>query len=256
MKGLIPSLLLRCFLRTYLVGAAYNPRGLQNIGFTFALEPALAALYGEGSSLRAARMRYVRHYNCHPFWTPMLLGIFLHTEAAIAEGTMRPAMLSALQETTTNALSAIGDSLFSGSLLVTWALAASCFVLAGEPLAAGLLTLGLFLALQIFKAVTFIAGLRKGLAILVALRRFDLINWGEFIKCCNAVLLAVFLHFALPEASVPAWAGVVLYLLLAGWVVGKLHAPRVFAALLLLVLALALHMTGMFGRIPALPDFF
>ena len=38
MNGLKASLLLGCFLRTYLVAAAYNPRGLQNIGFMFAIE--------------------------------------------------------------------------------------------------------------------------------------------------------------------------------------------------------------------------
>ena len=250
MDALRPSLLVRCFLRTYLVAAAYNPRGLQNIGFTFAIEPALEALYGPGQALRSARMRYVRNYNCHPFWTPMLLGIFLHMENAIAEGRTDPGLLTNLKDTTANALSAIGDSLFNGTLLSTWALVTSCLVLAGMPVVAGVFTLLLFCLLQAFKMVTFVVGLRKGMAVLLSLRKLDLINWGDRFKCVNAVLLAVFLHLALPGVPVLAWGGVGLYLLLAGWIVGKIHIPRVFVALILLAIIVGLHLTGLFGEIP------
>ncbi len=246
MNRLSPLLLLGCFLRTYLVGAAYNPRGLQNIGFLHAIEPALAALYGEGRALRAARMRYARHFNCHPFWIPMLLGIFLHAEAAIAEGRMNEALLYSLKNTTANTLSAIGDSFFGGSLLPAWGLGTSCLILAGNVQAAVLLTLALFLALHAFKLCSFILGLRRGLAVLRLLRRLDLINQGDRIKWANAVLLALFLFLALPGTSAPVWGAAALYLAAAGWLASKAHVPRVFIALLLLAFAVGLHLAGVF----------
>lgn len=243
--------LMSCFLRSYFVAAAYNPRGLQNIGFIHAIEPALVVLFGPGKGLCDARMRYARNYNCHPFFTPLLLGVFLHMEAAIAAGRLEPEVQDSLKDTTANTLSAIGDSFFNGTMLNTWAVAVCCLVLAGLPAVALLFTLSAFILLQIFKFTTFILALRKGMAVLFFLGRLDLINWGERFKYANALLLTVFLWLALPGASAPAWGGVGLYLVLSGWVVGRLHVSRVFVALILLVAAIALHLSDIFPEIPA-----
>jgi len=252
MKAVHPSLLFRCFLRTYMVNAAYNPRGLQNIGFMYAIGPALEALYGPGERLAEARMRYAPHQNCHPFLTPLFLGIMLRLETAIADHTLQPGVVESVKDTTGNALSAIGDSFFTGTLLATWALSCSCLILAGFSRAALALTVCSFILLQLFKFVSFILGFRKGMAALFFLRRLDLINWGDRFKCMNAGLLGLFLWLALPGAAVVVWGGVALYLLFMGWVVGKRHAPRVVVALLLLAVTVALHMSGWFDTIPAL----
>lgn len=253
MKASRARVFFSCFLRSYMINAAYNPRGLQNIGFLYAIEPGLAAIYGPGEGLRKARMRYAGHYNCHPFFTPLLLGIFLRMEAAIAEKRLDGKILESLKDTTANTLSAIGDSFFNGSLLGAWALSAGCLILAGMPFSALALTLFAFLALQACKFASFIIGVRTGMASLFVLKRLDLINWGDRIKCINAALLSAFLWLALPEARPLVWGGAALYLLLAGWVVGRVHAPRVFVALVLLAATVALHVSGLFGHIPGLP---
>ena len=201
---------------------------------------------------REARLRYARNYNCHLFFTPMLLGIFLRMEEEIAAGRLNAAVQDSLKDTTANTLSAIGDSFFNGTALNTWAVAAACLVLAGLPMAAVALTAILFVLLQFFKIVTFILALRKGLAVLLFLRRLDLINWGDRFKYVNALLLALFLCLALPGASALSWGGVGLYLLLAGWVVGRLHVPRVFVALFLLAAAVTMHLAEIFPDIPHL----
>lgn len=252
MSRLRGALLLGCFLRSYLVTAAYNTRGLQNIGFLFSIEPALAALYGPGEGLREARLRYASNYNCHQFFTPMLLGIFLHMETEIATGKLDPAVQNAIKDTTANTLSAIGDSFFNGTALNTWAITVSCLILAGLPVAALALTVLLFVLLQVFKLATFILGLRNGLAVLSFLSRLDLINWGDRLKYLNALLAPLFLWLALPGSSAPSWGGVALYLLLIGWLVGKLHMSRVLVALVLLVVTVVLHLSRVFSDVPAL----
>lgn len=251
MKHSRARLFLGCFLRSYFVLAAYNPQGLQNIGFLYAIEPALVRLHGSGEGLQRARLRYARHYNCHPFFTPMMLGVLLHMETGIAEGRLDPAVLENLKDTTANALSAIGDSLFTGTLLATWSLIMCSLVLAGMPLLALWATVGLFFLLQGFKLLTFILGLRKGMALLFLLRRFDLMNKVDWLKGVNAFLLVLFLWLALPGSGPPAWACVGVYLFLASWLVGKVHIPRLFVALALLAFTVALHLSGWFGMIPA-----
>ncbi len=224
--------LLRIFLRTYLVGAVYNARGLQSIGFIYALEPGLAAIHDDPEKLSEARGRYIQHHNCHPFWAPLLAGIFLRAETDIAQGRLAPSVLTNLKDTATNTLSALGDSVFGGTMLVTWALACAVLIAAGQTGAAAWLSGFLFLALQFFKICTFAAGLRYGLSALLWLRRWDLINWGDKLKMINALLLALFLaQLVPPDKLMLPYAATICALCLAAWLTGRLHLSRIIIAL-------------------------
>lgn len=235
-EALSRSVLLRCFLRTYAVGMAYNPRGLQNIGFIYALEPGLFAIHGGRPELRQARLRYARHFNSHPFFTPLLAGLFLRCEADIAQGNLPPAAMAGFREVAANTLSALGDSFFGGSLLVCWGLLLACLAICGQVSLSLLLALCFFVTVQVFRFAAFWAGFSKGVSVLGRLRQYDLINWGDRIKLVNAILLVVFLSLALPAAPVHVFGAVLIFLLLFGWVVGRLNVSRVVATLVLSII--------------------
>lgn len=236
--------LLGCLARSYFIVSAYNNVGLQNISFLYAIDPALSFLHGPGPALQAARLRYARRYNCHPFFTPLFMGMLLCLEAASAAGRVEARALDCLADTTANSLSAIGDSFFNGSLLVLWALASACLLLAAMPMAAVSFSLSAFVLLQLFKLAGFVFGFRKGMQALILLRRMELINWAEKLKSVNAVLLALFLWLALPGVNIgiAGWLGAGLYLLAAGWLIGKMHKSRIVVAMALLCLAVAAHL--------------
>lgn len=180
---------LESFLRCYLGGACFNTRGYLNIGLSFAMFPGLAVIHRDPHKVLEARRRYVRHFHTHPFWLPCLVGIFLSAERLIAANQLPPAMLEKIKDTTSYTLSAIGDSLFAGSLLIFWALSSVCMLLAGFralPLAFGVC---FFVGLQCFRAYTFWAGLRQGFSMLERLKRWNLINWGRRVKYVNAGLM-------------------------------------------------------------------
>lgn len=228
-----PILLLRVLMRTYLVNSAYNMRGLQNVGFIYAMEPGLRAIHADPAELRKARGRYVRHHNCHPFWTPFLAGIFLRTESDIAAGRMAPTTYTAIKDTATNTLSALGDSVFGGTLLVTWALACTALILGSHPDVAVACSVLLFLTLQVFKACTFAVGLRFGFSSLIWLRRWDLINWGDRFKEVNALVLLFVLAQCIPHDTTPVlWGAAVSCAILGAWLTAQLHVPRTLLALL------------------------
>ncbi len=237
--------LLTCFMRTYLVGAAFNTRGLQNVGIVYAMEPGLRAIYPDPKARREARKRYLRHYNTHPFWTPLLVGTFLSLETMIAAGKAPPQMLTTLKDTTTYTLSAIGDSVFGGSFLVFWSLTTACMLAANLHGAALLWSLSLFASLHIFKLFTFAAGLRGGLKVLNMLRSWNLINWGERLKLANAVVLVLLLYLVWPGTHAQGawdspgeltWGLASAGLCLTGWSIGRFYLSRI---ILLFVLALA-----------------
>jgi len=162
---------------------------MQNIGLVYAMQPGLTAIHTDPKALRAAQKRYVRHYQSHPFWMPCLVGIFLHVEAAIAADRFPPKMLAKVKDTTAYTLSALGDSVFGGSLLIFWALMTICLLLSDQMAAALIMGLSFFFGLQIFRGYAFVCGVRQGFKFLERLKRWDLINWGQRIKFVNAALL-------------------------------------------------------------------
>lgn len=199
--------LARCFLRSYLVAAAFNTRGMQNVGVVYALEPGLRRIYSDPEARRDARMRYATHYNTHPFWTPLLVGVFLSVEDKISKGLFPAQVLISVKDATTYALSAIGDSLFAGSLLVFFSLMTACLVAAELPWLALAWGLTWFAGLQGFKIASFVLGYKEGLKFLTRLKRWKLIDWAQRLKYGNAVLLALFLHLAWPQAMpLVSWA--------------------------------------------------
>lgn len=232
MRNLSPRILLLVFLRTYLVFAAYNMRGLQNVGFMYVMEPGLKAIHGgDRAALRQARGRYVRHYNCHPFCTPFLAGMYLRTEGDMAKGLLPEHSFAAVKDTAAYTLSAIGDSVFGGTLLVTWGLLCCFLVIGGQSGAALAVTGLLFLGLQFFKFCAFVTGFQYGLTALFWLKRLDLINWGDRFKLLNAFLLLLLLAQLVPEDEHPGlWALAVICATLAAWLTAK-HIPRTLLAL-------------------------
>ncbi|SOB59460.1 PTS system mannose/fructose/sorbose family IID component [Pseudodesulfovibrio profundus] len=179
----------RSFIRCYMSGAGFNTRGMQNIGLTYAMQPGLGVIHEKGKDLKEAQKRYVSHYQSHPFWMPCLVGIYLNVESAIAAGRFPPKMFAKVKDTTAYTLSAIGDSVFAGSLLIFWVLLTICLLLMelfGLAFGIGVL---FFVGLQAFRAYTFVCGVRQGFKCLERLKRWDLINWGRRIKYVNAAML-------------------------------------------------------------------
>ena len=240
----------KCLLRSSMINVAYNLRGLQNIGFTYAIMTGLRDLYPDDPSFLQSCRRYAAYHNCHPFWAPFLTGAFLHTEARIATGRLDAELFKPLKETTLNSLSAIGDSFFSGSVETVLFLFFACLLVKSYlgAVCAGLL---IWLCCAIAaKAVTFYIGLSRGLAAIGLLRSFNLINIGDYIKIFGALLLVAFLTLALhaPAAgplSFPEvlWGWVLPVAVLLGMrvLVVRLRCPRsLLVSLLLLLLGLGL----------------
>lgn len=219
--------LFRCFWRTYLIGASFNTRGLQNIGLSFAMDPGLRAIHVSESSLQAARGRYVGLFNTHPYFAPLLVGAFLFLEKNIAQGMIPSTAQNSFQSTAMYTMSALGDSVFGGSLLVFWSLCMTLLLVSGwYGLAIAWLVL-FFLGLQVFKGVTFWLGFNQGLAFFQRLRQMNLMYWGYWIKMVNALGVLVVFGIIYPFSLHPLWfAGTSGILGGAAWLVIRGLVPR------------------------------
>lgn len=227
----------RSFMRCYMAGAGFNTRGMQNIGLMYAMQPGLSAIHRDPKSLKNAQKRYVRHYQSHPFWLPCLVGIYLNVEGAIEAKRFPPKMLAKVKDTTAYTLSALGDSVFAGSLLIFWALLSICLLLSGQMVAPIILGATCFVGLQGFRLYTFVCGLRQGFKFLERLKRWDLINWGRRIKYVNAGLVLWLWTLIWPRPFTWwEWLMGVSALMLFGRFVRFGLVSRVFAAALFVVL--------------------
>lgn len=223
-------LMLQIFLRTYLIGATFNTKGMQNVGLAYVMDPGLTALYAANSfALQHARARYLKHYNTHPFWTPLVAGIFLNTEKQRAQGILPARTQDGLKETIVCSLSAIGDSFFDGSFLVMWSLISANVAVAGwiGTLVAWIVVC--LVGLQLFKFYTFVRGYTQGPVFINTFKSWGLINWGLHIKLINAFLVALFFFQVAPGG---AWQ-TLLWVLGAG-VLGFLARPRTWIRTVLL----------------------
>ena len=236
--------LLSCFLRCYLVGAAYNTRGLQHVGLAFAMEPALTVIYPDQVERDQVFKRYLKLYNTHFFWTPLVVGLFLSLEVKIAQGLVPAEMLDNVKTTTAFTLSAIGDTFFSASLMGLWALSGACLVAGGQYGLLAALVIVLFLAAQAFKIVTFRAGYREGFQILRRLKKWDLVNLGRRIKVANAVLLTLFWFLARLPVGRHSLADAALVGILALWAATRPALSREVALLVLAAAWIVARSTG------------
>jgi len=221
------DILVRTFLRTYFVGAAFNTRGLQTVGLALAMEPGLKGLYPDPAERKLAWRRYLKIYNTHPLWTPFLVGVFLSLESRIARNEFPAAMLEQVKSTIVFTLSAVGDAFFGGALTTFWALGTACLLASGHAWMAFFVGLTLFAALNVFKLATFVLGYRQGFAALSRIRNWGLVDWARRIKMVNGALLVILWALVWPADMDPAlWAaGVVLALGLA-FVACKLRMNR------------------------------
>lgn len=218
----------RSLLRSWCICAAFTSRGMQNLGLLYALEPALNHLYPDLDARIAAYERHATHVNTHPFWAQLLVGLLIQLEEQSARGAIPVQILPALRNTTATTLSAIGDSVLNGTILVTWALFTALLALSGHILLAAISTLVICCVAQAIRVVCFFLGLREGLAVLERLRHLDCINWGDRLKIINAMLLAVLAFLFWPFTPNYLWLLAVFCLVGTGFVILRYRLRRVF----------------------------
>lgn len=100
------------FLRSLLLQASWNTQGMQNLGFAWAIAPALAALYPDPKARAAAAERHLEFFNCHPYAAAGILGAAVRMEEEIAAGAQPPAASTALKKALGPPFAALGDGFF------------------------------------------------------------------------------------------------------------------------------------------------
>lgn len=104
--------LARSFLRVLFLQAGWNRRGMQNLGFAYAILPALEDLHPDADERRAALTRHLGFFNCHPYMAAAILGGAIHHEERVARGEEPASTPQVYKQTLQGPLAALGDGFF------------------------------------------------------------------------------------------------------------------------------------------------
>ncbi len=183
--------LARVFVRCLFLQAAWNRRGMQNLGFAYAIAPALADLYADPERRKAAQARHLCFFNCHPYMAAAIVGGAIHHEEKVAAGVEPDALPLQYKSTLQGPLAAVGDGFFWTALRPFFgALAALGALLLGWPAVVAALAVynAIHLALRIS---LFRAGYRKGDAVVEDIAQLSLPVAAERIRVAGVALCGI-----------------------------------------------------------------
>jgi mannose PTS system EIID component len=223
--------LVRVFCRSLSLQASWNFRGMQSLGFAYAMEPVLRRLYGAGEAYRRGVCRHLEFFNTHPFLAAAVLGGAVRLEAEGGEAA--EAGVRRLKNGLMGPYGAVGDSLYWGAVKPLLVIAALHLAYRGV-LWAPAAFVGAFAACNLAgRWYAFAQGYRRGAGVVGPLGRMELLTWARRFRFLAAVLLGALLAAAYGptgleawEVPVLAWGGAALTLTLgAAWVIGRGVGP-------------------------------
>jgi mannose PTS system EIID component len=230
--------LARVFLRSLFLQAAWNPRGMQNLGFAHAITPALEELYPDPAERAKALVRHLEFFNCHPYLAAAILGGAVRLEERVAAGEATPETVSRFKRALGPPFAALGDGFFWLALRPAAALAAAAtepFLGLGCVLVFVLLYNSVHLPARIW---LFATGYSRGEGVVEAVARAHLASGTPLLKAAGAALSGALAARGILAAGIPGRPYHAL-LVAALIVVAFLVLPRsgatraVYAALLL-----------------------
>lgn len=241
----------RVFSRSLFIQAGYNPRGQQSLGLTYALLPALKALYPDPHAEAEAVHRHLATtFNTHPYAAAGIVGGILHFEERIARGEAPAASAEHFKASLMGPLAALGDGFFWFSLRpACGALSAATYPWLGAWCA--LLFLFLYNLVHLTaRAWLFALGYRHGDGLVAKLAGPNIARWGERLRAIAAGAagaLAAYLSvgFAYRSGlSVPLLTGGCLLIAVLSFAVSETRGSRwaaLYGSALLAIVAGALQ---------------
>ncbi len=230
--------LARVFWRCLFVQAAWNRRGMQNLGFAYAIDPALRALYAEPERREEALRRHLGFFNCHPYMAAAIVGGAIHHEERVAAGAEPRAEPLQYKQTLQGPLAALGDGFFWTALRPFFgAVAAVGALVGGWRAIVGALALYNVIHLA-FRLGLFRAGYEKGDAIVADIQRLALPVAADRLRSGGAALCGLAAAiFAVRAAAIAGGTGAAIAILAAaiGYVAlarGARLLPAAYAAAL------------------------
>jgi len=179
--------------RQFLLQGCWNYEGMQNVGFAYAILPALREFYaGRPEEALKAVKRHLEYFNTQPAMGAVILGAAVRLEEGVAAGEADPRSIGTFKVGLMGSLGAIGDAFFWGSLRPTASVAGAILALL-HPLAGIVALLGLYNATHfVVRLRGFAAGMQGQEGAVAWLKAAGLSGKTEDRKLAAAILAGAY----------------------------------------------------------------
>jgi mannose PTS system EIID component len=189
-NGMQQADLFKLFIRSLFIQASLNFRGMQNLGFAFAMVP-VARLYAHDKK-RAADLltRHLQSFNTHPYLAGSIIGSVVHIEERL-DGESDAAEANTLKNVLMGPYAAIGDSFFWGALKPFAAIFGVLVAVQGFLLAPVIFLL-LYTPPHVWIRVKgFLEGYRKGKQGIDFIRMLDMPGIARKLRFISLIVLGI-----------------------------------------------------------------
>jgi PTS system mannose-specific IID component len=184
------GVIFKVFVRSFFIQSSWNYGEIQGLGFSSAIDPAIAAIYQDEEARAEARVRHREAFNIHPYMSAPVLGAVIKMEEEVMAGKRDPEDIILFKKSLSSPYSAIGDMFFWGSVRPF-----ASIVSIGAALYFGMLALLLFLIVyNLFhlwmRWFGLTIGCRLGVDVVEYIKELELLKWGRRIRYLTVLILA------------------------------------------------------------------
>jgi PTS system mannose-specific IID component len=216
-------ILIRVFMRSFLLQASWNFERMQSLGVLYVLAPALRVLY-QGDDLRLACQRHLAYFNTHPFMASPILGTTLALEEECSRNKGEGAVgIDEFKTMIMAPYAAIGDAFFWGGVRPLAACVALYIALLGSLWAPVVFLLVFNIPHLGFRIGGLVGGYTFGIKVTQFIQRFHLPDIAIRCKRVTVVFLGglcayLVLQCLQGEGAWPGWGvAAVPVVCLFGW---------------------------------------
>lgn len=235
--------LFRVFVRSFCIQGTWNFERMQNLGFCYAILPALKNIYRREEDLKEAVKRHLEFFNTHPYMASPIIGAAVCMEEEISNGVLKGDDVKTMKTGVMGSYGAIGDSFFWGALKPFSALAAVSAAFFGTAVAPFLFLLiynVLHLSMRFFGLYR---GYREGIHVFDKLKDLNFTGATKRLRTLTilaaGLFLAVFLNFKAPLAG-GGWAEGMIFFFVVSFMYAAIRKGMSMQALIYLSLILSI----------------
>ncbi|MCG6533511.1 MAG: PTS system mannose/fructose/sorbose family transporter subunit IID [Syntrophales bacterium LBB04] len=164
----------KIFISSFFIQGSFNYRGMQNLGFAFAMLPLAKGLEADKKSLIAFLTRHLQLFNTHPYLSSPIVGSVVQLEIDHRGSDEVGPLAVNLKNALTGPYAALGDSFFWGAMKPMAAIFAVLVALQQSLLAPFALLVLYNPAHLLVRSTGFVAGYRHGKEGIFFIRRLEL----------------------------------------------------------------------------------
>ncbi len=185
-------LLFKVALRSFLLQASWNYRGMMSMGFLYSIAPGLDHIYEDKNERELAYMRHFEYFNTNPYFSSIVMGVTLSLEEKYKNGDNKvdPEIIHNTKEALMTSLAAIGDGFFWDSWRPFVAVFAIVFAAANYSFVPFLFLILYNLPHLYFRFAGIYWGYEDGMNVIRKLKGFKIPQIRQTLRMGTLVLLA------------------------------------------------------------------